>query len=97
MKSEMITVLDPTSKSTKKELPMAARPDRLEGKVMGILWNTKPGADVLLNRFAELLDERFHLAQILRRTKKSQAYGADEAILNELATKCDFIITGTGD
>ena len=97
MASKMITVLDPMAESTKKEFPMAIRPDKLEGKVMGVIWNTMPNGDILLNRFTELLDKRFHFAQVLRHTKISQVHAITEDILNEFSTKCDFVITGPGD
>ncbi len=92
-----ISLFDPTTKPTKKELPMATRPEKLEGKVMGVLWNVKPGGDILMGRFAELLDNRFHLARILKCTKVIQSYGAGEEILNEFAANCDFVINGPGD
>ena len=97
MASQTITVLEPTNKSVRKELTMAVRPDNLEGKVIGVIWNRKAGGDVLLNRFVELLDKRFHFAQILRNTKIAASYGVVEDILNEFSTKCDFTITAIGD
>ena len=97
MASKTIIVLDPAGIPKKKEFQMAARPDKLEGKVMGVIWNIKPGGDILFDRFTEQLDRRFHFAQILRQAKISQAYGASEDILNEFAAKCDFVITGQGD
>lgn len=97
MVSKTITVLDPTNKVAKKELPMAVRPDNLEGKTVGVVWNRKAGGDVLLNRFLELLDDRFHFAQVLRNTKFAASYGVTEDVLNEFSSKCDFIITAVGD
>jgi len=52
MVTKTITLLDPTSKMRSKELKMAARPSNLEGKIVGFLWNDKPGGDILLDRFA---------------------------------------------
>jgi len=43
-------VFDPTSKGKLKESIRAKRPTNLEGKVMGIVWNGKPGGDALLER-----------------------------------------------
>ena len=97
MTTKTITVLDPTARPTKKELPMAVRPNTLGGKVMGVLWNVKPGGDTLLDRFAELLNERFHFTRILKHTKIIQSYGVAEDVLSEFAAKCDFVITGPGD
>jgi hypothetical protein len=97
MATRMTTVLDPTAKSTRKEFKMAVRPDHLEGKTVGLIWNTKPGGDILLNRFAEQLNQRFHFGQILKHTKASSALGIAEDSLNEFSTKCDFVIVATAD
>ncbi len=91
MAGPTITVLEPTNRSARKELPMAVRPDTLEGKVVGIIWNRKASGDVLLDRFLELLDERFHFARVLRNTKAAASYGVTEDVLNEFSAKCDLL------
>ena len=97
MVTKTITVLDPTSKAQRKELKMAARPGNLEGKVIGLLLNDKPGGDILLDRFAQLLDERFHFAKILKYTKPSAGFGADIDMLDSLSAECDVVINAIGD
>ena len=96
MVTKTITVLDPTSKA-QKVLKMAARPDNLEGKVVGFVWNNKPGGDILLNRFAQLLDERFHFAKILKHTKPYASSGTDIGTLDSLSAGCDLVIIAVGD
>jgi hypothetical protein len=97
MISKSIIVLDPTASPIKKQLEMAFFPDRLEGGLIGLLWNHKPGGDVLLNRFGERLNERFHFAEILMRMKPHSACGVDECVSNEFLEKCDLVIIGLGD
>ena len=95
--SKFVTVLDPVTRPTKKELPMAIRPKELKGKVVGVVWNQKPGGDTLLNRIVELLDAQFHLGEILWHSKPSASVGVAEDVLNKFSVKCDFVITGPGD
>ena len=97
MVTKTIILFDPTSKTRRKELRMAARPSNLEGKVVGFLWNNKPGGEVLLDRFAQLLDERFHLAKIVKHTKPYASSGASIDMLDSLSAECDLIITAMGD
>ena len=94
---ESIIVLNPTAVYRTHELKMAPRPGSLEGKVLGILWNNKSNGDILLKRFSELINERFHLAHVIMRKKPLSSSAATEDILNELSSKCDLVITATGD
>ena len=97
MVTKTITVLDPTAKPKSRELKMAVRLDNTEGKAAGFLWNSKPNADVLLDRLAQQLDERYHFRQIVKRDKSSASQPATEEVLSELSAKCDFVITGAAD
>jgi len=97
MVTRMIAVLDPTAKSVTKELKMAARYDKLVDKVVGLIWNSKPGGDVFLNELGEQLNRRFHFAQILNHQKPDAAIGIAEDILSEYSKKCDFVIVGVAD
>jgi len=97
MATRTITVLDPTAKSRRKEMEMAVRPQELEGKAVGVVWNSKPGGDVLLGEFVEQLTRRFRLSQVLNHRKPSPALGISELVLNEFSRKCDFVIVGIGD
>ncbi len=97
MEIRKITVLDPTAGSTRKKLEMAVRPDKLEGKVVGLIWNSKPGGDVLLKRFAEQLGKRYNLAKFVKHDKPDAATGISDDALNEISTQCDFVIAAQGD
>jgi len=98
MVDSKIVVLDPTSKGKSQEPWITRGPISLEGKVMGIVWNGKPGGDALLERMGGLLTERFHLSQILKLYAKADVSSnlADSEI-NEFADKCDFVLLGVGD
>ena len=69
----------------------------LSGKVVGLLDNSKPNADKLEERFAELLRERLDVAKVVRRRKITAQQGAPKEHLDELAAQADFILSGLGD
>ena len=50
-----IKVLSPSAKSGIQEKGLAARPVRLEGTDIGLLFNTKANADLFLNSVGEFL------------------------------------------
>jgi hypothetical protein len=73
MTSETIAVLCPTAGAQTGDMPIALRLDRLDGKVLGFLWNTKPNGDVLHQHIRERLAERFHLNDTVWRQKPGAA------------------------
>jgi hypothetical protein len=98
MEQGKITVLSPVPKIFPKEMSPASRLDTLNGKVMGILWNTKPNGDILLLRIQEVLSNRFKLAGVIWQQKpRSADVAAPAEIKRELALKADFIVNATGD
>ena len=75
----------------------AAAIRRSEWKVVGLLDNSKPNADKLEERFAQLLRERLDVAKVVTRRKISAQQGAPKEYLDELAAQADFILSGLGD
>ena len=92
-------VLNPEGKARTSGARLAALPRfaDLSGKVVGLLDNSKPNADKLEERFAELLRERLDVAKIVRRRKITAQQGAPKEYLDELAAQADFILSGLGD
>ncbi len=70
---EMI-VLSPEGKAQTSAAKVASLPQftELRGKVLGLLDNSKPNADKLAERFAELLKERYGVAKVI---SAAQAHG----------------------
>ena len=97
MAIKTITVLEPTSKAKIKEIEMVPRPSKLDGGVIGFLWNDKPNANFLLERFAELLTDDLKLAEVIHCHKVSTAEAAPEEIINELSRKCNAVVIASGD
>ena len=85
-------VLSPEGKAQTAATRVAALPrfTDLNGKVVGLLDNSKPNADKLEERFAQLLRERLDVARVVTRRKISAQQGAPREYLDELAVPGRF-------
>lgn len=92
-------VLSPEGKAQTAASKIAAVPrlDSLKGKTIGILDNSKPNADKLAERLAELLQERYGAAKVITRRKLTAQQGAPKNYIEELAGEADFVLAGLGD
>jgi len=92
-------VLSPEGKAQSSAAKVAGVPQftDLRGKVVGFLDNSKPNADRLAERFAELLKEKYGVAGMITRRKLTAQQGAPKQYLDELASQADFVISGLGD
>jgi len=92
-------VLSPEGKAQTAAAKIASVPQftDLRGKVVGFLDNSKPNADKLAERFAELLQENYGVAKVITRRKLTAQQGAPKQYLDELASQADFVISGLGD
>ena len=92
-------VLSPEGKAQTSSARVAAMPKfrDLRGKVVGLLDNSKPNADKLAERFAELLKEKYGAAGVISRRKLTAQQGAPKEYLDELAAQTDFVLSGLGD
>ena len=75
---------------------LAPSPPVLAGRRIGILDNSKPNADVLLERLADRLVERTG-AIVVRTETKNAAIPCEDQVLGLLAEQVDVILTGTAD
>jgi len=94
-----VIILSPEGKAQTSAARVAAPPRfaDLRGKVVGLLDNSKPNADKLAERFAELLQEKYGVASGISRRKLTAQQGAPKAYLDELAAQADFVLSGLGD
>ena len=92
-----IYCLNPTGVTKKAVRPVSARPVDLKGKAIGVLWNTKPNADILMTEMANLVAARYAGARVMLRKKEYVSQSAGKALFEELARECDVVITGSGD
>lgn len=92
-----IEVLVPTAEARFGEVPMAKKPDSLEGKVIGFMWNAKPNGDILLKNLEQILKDRLKPSATIMVKKPRASSGAPAELIEELSAKCDFIILAIGD
>jgi len=92
-----IEVLIPVSQVEYGEIEMVGRPQHLDGKLIGFLWNHKPNGDLLLKGLEAALREKFNLSGTLMREKNVASSEADSEVLEELSAKCDLVILAIGD
>ena len=92
-------VLSPEGKAQTSAAKVAAMPrfTDLSGKVVGLLDNSKPNADKLAERFAQLLKEQYGVAHVITRRKLTAQQGAPKQYLDELAAEADIVLSGLGD
>jgi hypothetical protein len=89
-------LVDPTHRPSGQRR-VAPRLATLAGMRAGLLDNRKGNADRLLERVGELLRERYGVAEVRPITKYVYSRRADPAILDRLASSCDFVVTAIGD
>ena len=63
---------------------LAARVNDLNGKVLGLLSNHQPNADLLIDKLESLLTKRFNFAEVIKGEEP------------EIAEKCNALVTGIG-
>jgi hypothetical protein len=89
-------IVDPTDRQI-RERKAAPNLVDLRGKRLGLLENKKDNANLLLQRIGDQLKERYGLAEVIYKAKFIFSMVADPHILDELADRCDFVITAIAD
>ena len=102
-----LTMLSPLPEfldEKEETLSLAARPESLDGQVVGLLPNWRPSALKILEAVGELLRERYNLKGLTQeqpaREVPSRTGGLIdglEGLLDGLAGRVDVVITATGD
>jgi hypothetical protein len=90
-----VVVFDPTADEEKSQGTLAPRLASLDGKVVGLLDNTKDLVETLLNEVQVLLQKDFPNTEF-RYFRKDSVSGAPPALLDQVA-QCDAVVTGVGD
>jgi hypothetical protein len=85
-------------------IPLAPRPETLNGRVVGLLPNWRPSAVKLLRAVGALLAERYRLQAVVMeqpaRELPQRSGGLVDQLrgaLDDLAKRVDVVITATGD
>ncbi len=71
--------------------------DKLAGKTIGFIDNSKPNFNHLVEDLSKLLVEKYGVKAVVKQRKRSASQGLSEAAMNELVAQTDAIITGSGD
>ena len=90
-----VLVYDPTADEGKLQDTLARRQATLDGKVIGLLDNTKDLADILLDEVKVLLEKDFPKAEF-RYFRKESVSGAAPELMESVAA-CDTVVTAVGD
>ena len=90
-------ILAPVDPEAKMRWGPASRLLSLHGKTGGFLGNRKDNADLLLRDIREMLEKRFELQDSLVLAKYVYSRPATEDIIDDLAQRCDFVVTAIAD
>jgi hypothetical protein len=92
-----LVLLDPTVGARPEAPSLAPRLATLEGITIGLLDNTKDNSDRVLDYIADILDQQFHFAGIIRRRKLRAGMPPSASLIAEMKSQTHAIITGVGD
>ncbi|MDA8218055.1 MAG: hypothetical protein M0Z94_10620 [Dehalococcoidales bacterium] len=95
--SEPLVILDPTAGPAASVAKRAPRLDTLDGKVIGLLDNTKLNADRFIAHLAAALRREHPTAEFVVRRKAGASRPAAPELLDELAARCDAVVAAVGD
>ena len=90
-------ILSPIDPEAYSQWRPAPRLESIHGKVGGFLGNRKANASLLLENVRELLHKEFELRDAYATDKYVYSRPAAEDIVEELASRCDFVVTAIAD
>jgi hypothetical protein len=93
----LIEVLSPAGVMVEAAVPLAKRAPSLDGRVVGLLNNSKAGTRPFLDRVEELLRSEHGVARTIRYDKKAAALPAPDEMLDAATRECDVVINGIAD
>ncbi len=89
-------IRDPTDERAPIKRTLTPRPSKISGGI-ALLDISKPRGDVLLNRLAELLNERLPNVKLNRYRKPTFTKPAPEELRRRIAAENDFVIEALAD
>lgn len=88
--------IDPSAGGARVEIPLAARPKDLSGKVVGFLDNTKEQADIILQTIGDAFREQHDVARLVINRKEHYSKPAAEDLIKQMAGECDAVVCALG-
>jgi len=94
--SSLLEVLNPVSIShgSIESAGLASRTASLDGKNVGLLWNSKPGGDIALARVGELIQTRFKNVQLIQ---LNGGIGTNQQLIESAKKECHFAVGSAAD
>lgn len=90
-------ILDPTAHlAVHGRLTRRALAD-LRGKIVGLIDNSKPNFNFLADELGTILTSKYGVKSVLKHRKRAASLAVSPALLDEWASHCDLVITGSGD
>ena len=89
-------IVDPTDERVPIRRTLAERTGTIKGRV-ALLDIAKPRGDVLMNRLAERITERFPSVELKRYRKPTFTKSAPEELRRRIAEESDFVIEALAD
>ena len=96
MALDKITVFDPTADERVGQDSLADRLTTFDGRVVGLLNNTKDRAEIILDQVQQQLQEQFPGVEI-RHYRKPSVSGMGRDIERLLADEVDALVSAVGD
>ena len=93
---EKILVYEPVAEASGESAVMAARPESLNGKSVGLINNTKDFTDEILGVMGTALEKQFPGVRVVRYRKESVS-GATPALMEQVEGECDAVVSALGD
>ncbi len=90
-------LLSPIDPEVYSQWRPAPRLETIHGRVGGFLGNRKANASLLLQGVRELLHKDFELREGITADKYVYSRPAADDIIDDLASRCDFVITAVAD
>lgn len=91
----MTAILDPTAERSIAARPRLKRPDRLDGRTVGLLDIAKAKGDIFLDRLEERLSERG--LTVKRYAKPTNTRPAPTPLYQQIATEVDVVVEALSD
>ena len=94
-----LEVLNPVAEKPKRKFDLAPRLSDLSGKTIGLYWDVKPGGDIINERTAQLLSQKFKGIRSKEYTPAKISITAEASVeeLDTMAKECDAVIGTIAD
>ncbi len=90
-------LIDPTATDPSQQHLRAPAFSDLDGKVIGLLSNSKLNADLLLRETAAIFQTKHQCEVREIKFKRNASAPAPSETIDQLISECDFLITAAGD